>query len=352
MSVGRYPSSSPNRRGSNSEPGRGLRPLPTWEGNTTSNENSADTEPVLSTHQLENPDHDPIVNTLKEKDLINGNESKVHVVFVPAYLDGKDGILNLSYYQLLSGFDLTVFPSYYEPWGYTPLESLAYRVPTVTTSLTGMGQWVKERYPENTPGIKVIDRNETNREEVIQQIDQSIREYAAMAKKDLENLQKNAWEISRIALWSNLISHYYDAYAKAIQAADKRFAQYEFKQIPKEQTTLSKKSIHEPQWKKILIEPTLPSNLEKLRELTRNLWWTWDHQAKKLFASIRDGLWKQYNYNPIYMLERMTYEFRPSHTASTTRSCSRRCCLDRPPRDSSESATPSACSRGGSLRAW
>jgi len=272
------------------------------------NDNNSNAEPVLSTHQLENPDHDPIVNKLKEKDLINGSDTKVHVVFVPAYLDGKDGVLNISYYQLLSGFDLTVFPSYYEPWGYTPLESLAYRVPTVTTSLTGMGQWVKERYPENTPGIKVIERNETNREEVVQQIDKSIREYAALAKKDLEYLQKNAWKISRIALWSNLISHYYDAYGKAIEEADKRFAQYEFKQIPKEQSALSKKSIHEPQWKKILIEPTLPSNLEKLRELTRNLWWTWDHQAKKLFGSIRDGLWKQYNYNPIYMLERMTYE--------------------------------------------
>ena len=276
--------------------------LERWNGNT------ANAEPLLSTHRLENQDNDPVISTLKNFDLINGKDAKVHVVFVPAYLDGKDGLLNMSYYQLLSGFDLTVFPSYYEPWGYTPLESLAYRVPTVTTSLTGMGQWVKDRYPENTPGIKVIERNESNREEVINQIAGTIKEYLALSAKGLKDLSKNAWEISRIALWSNLISHYYSAYNKAIAEADKRFSQYEFKEIPKEQATLSKKGVHEPQWKKILIEPTLPSSLEKLRELTRNIWWTWDHQAKKLFASIQDGLWKNYNYNPIYMLERMTYE--------------------------------------------
>ncbi|MCF8337591.1 MAG: alpha-glucan family phosphorylase [Bacteroidales bacterium] len=265
-------------------------------------------EPSLTTHELSDPDNDPIVNLLKDENFINGKDEKVHIIFVPAYLNGKDGLLNLTYYQLLSGFDLTIFPSYYEPWGYTPLESMAYRVPTITTSLTGIGQWVKERYPESSPGIQVIDRNESNRDEVIRQIADTIKEILSYPEEDIEDLKQNAWEISRKALWSQLINHYYNAYGKALEEAGKRFEQYEFKEIPKEQSALSKKTIYEPQWKKILIEPSLPKNLEKLRELTRNIWWTWDHQAKKLLASIEDGLWEKYSYNPIHLLERMTYE--------------------------------------------
>ena len=74
---------------------------------------------------------------------------------MPSYLHGDDGVFNLSYFDLLIGFDLTVFASYYEPWGYTPLESLAFRIPTVTTTLAGFGLWVKDEYGEVKNGITV-----------------------------------------------------------------------------------------------------------------------------------------------------------------------------------------------------
>ena len=81
------------------------------------------------------------------------------------YLDGKDGILNLEYYDLVLGNDLSVYPSYYEPWGYTPLESVAFHVPTITTDLAGFGLWVnslKGRYSELKDGVKVIHRSDYN----------------------------------------------------------------------------------------------------------------------------------------------------------------------------------------------
>ena len=91
----------------------------------------------ITTHNLMQPDNDPVLCALKSKGLVNSKENNVKVIFVPAYLCGDDGVFDLSYYRLLSGFDMTLFPSYYEPWGYTPLESVFFGIPTVTTSLSG-----------------------------------------------------------------------------------------------------------------------------------------------------------------------------------------------------------------------
>ena len=77
------------------------------------------------------------MNRIRAQKLRNSEEDKVKIFFVPSYLNGDDGVLNMPYYDLLVGMDLTAFPSYYEPWGYTPLESLAFKVPTITTTLAG-----------------------------------------------------------------------------------------------------------------------------------------------------------------------------------------------------------------------
>ena len=79
--------------------------------------------------------HDQVLDMMKYLGMSNSAESKVKVIFVPCYLDGKDGILNLEYYDLVLGNDLSVYPSYYEPWGYTPLESVAFHVPVVIPPL-------------------------------------------------------------------------------------------------------------------------------------------------------------------------------------------------------------------------
>jgi len=95
------------------------------------------------THNLHDADTDPIMTLLKKNHLYNRAEDKVTVIFVPSYLNGNDDIFNLPYYDLLTGIDLTAFVSYYEPWGYTPLESIAFGIPTITTDLAGFGKWAK-----------------------------------------------------------------------------------------------------------------------------------------------------------------------------------------------------------------
>ena len=109
--------------------------------------------------------------------------SPVQVIFVPSYLNGHDGIFDKDYYELLCGMDITVFPSYYEPWGYTPLESVAFGVPTVTTSLAGFGLWVAEHCKEHK-GVEVIDRNDDNDAQVTTRIASSIVKFSNMNTRD------------------------------------------------------------------------------------------------------------------------------------------------------------------------
>ncbi len=100
--------------------------------------------PPIATHRLQNEAFDPILQTCERLGLKNLPQNRVQVIFVPAYLNGHDGLINMPYYEALAGCDLGVFPSYYEPWGYTPLESAAYAVPTVTTDQAGFGLWAQQ----------------------------------------------------------------------------------------------------------------------------------------------------------------------------------------------------------------
>lgn len=117
--------------------------------------------------------------------------------------------------------DVTVFPSYYEPWGYTPLESIAFSVPTITTSLTGFGLWVDGKLKEHK-GVDVIARNDTNDSEVVAAISDALKNYCAMDRQQYDSYRVSALEISKIALWKNLIEFYYEAYRKANDRATTR----------------------------------------------------------------------------------------------------------------------------------
>ena len=147
------------------------------------------------------------------------------VIFVPCYLDGVDGIFNIPYYDLLIGNDLCVYPSYYEPWGYTPLESVAFHIPCVTTSLSGFGMWantLKGGESELVDGVKVINRTDYNYSEVAEQIKNTLAEFSAYNEKEVKAVRKKAALIAEKALWKNFITYYYDAYDIALRNAAKR----------------------------------------------------------------------------------------------------------------------------------
>lgn len=152
---------------------------------------------------------------LEREDFTVGN---VHVVFVPTYLNGNDGVLNLPYYDLLIGLDLTVFPSYYEPWGYTPLESMAFHVPTICTSLSGYGVWCEEQGCTTIDkGVAVIYRNDSNTQDVINHIVNTITYYLSLTPQKVAAIRKSAVALALKAEWKNFFSYYREAYSIALK---------------------------------------------------------------------------------------------------------------------------------------
>ena len=179
------------------------------------------------THWLHNMSHDPVLDMLKYLNMSNGADTKVKVVFVPCYLDGKDGILKELYYDLLIGMDLSVYPSYYEPWGYTPLESIAFKVPTITTDLAGFGLWVNSLKGGSSTlkdGVKVIHRTDYNYSEVADVIKDTISEFSTLTDTEINKIRKNAANIAEKALWKHFIQYYYEAYDVALRNAAKRLS--------------------------------------------------------------------------------------------------------------------------------
>lgn len=254
------------------------------------------------THNLVDYQHDPIINFCNQHGLNNLGGSGLTVIFVPAYLKGDDGIFNMEYYDLLMGSDLSVFPSYYEPWGYTPLESLAFSVPTVTTNLAGFGLWtIKEAKVEHN-SISVLERNDENADKVSQQIVDLVLKLSKQSKKETELTRKEAYELSKNAQWSHLIKYYFKSYELALSQIE---TQEDARVVPKvELKKTNRLTIQQiPEWKKVLIKPVLTKELSGLEKLSKNMWWTWNPCAKDLFESISPKLWQQMDRNPIPMLE-------------------------------------------------
>ncbi|MDD4923121.1 MAG: glycosyltransferase, partial [Bacteroidales bacterium] len=170
-------------------------------------------------HWLNHIESDRVLNMIKYRGLKNTKDEKVKVIYVPCYLNGDDGIFNKTYYELLGGFDLTVFPSYYEPWGYTPLESIAFSIPTITTNLAGFGAWALHEGDENgiTDGVAVVPRSDHNFKEVVEEIALIILDYAQKSDSEKALISERAKRLSRKALWSKFISAYHKAYAVALE---------------------------------------------------------------------------------------------------------------------------------------
>ena len=148
-------------------------------------------------------------------------KGKVSAVFVPYYLNGNDPLFGKTYYDLLIGMDVTVFPSYYEPWGYTPLESCAFHVPTITTSLAGFGAWAAQQ--KETFGVVVVNRTDSNFDEVTEQIADALLRYDRLNGEEKEYARKAAADLAKKAEWKSFFKYYRKAYEIALKKRDERF---------------------------------------------------------------------------------------------------------------------------------
>ncbi|MBO7235605.1 MAG: alpha-glucan family phosphorylase [Alistipes sp.] len=257
-------------------------------------------------HQLEYENWDQVSQSV-EGSILSTTASRVKVLFVPTYLNGKDGIFNMPYYDLLAGMDLTVFASYYEPWGYTPLESVAFGVPTVTTTLAGFGMWVAKQSNHN--GVDIVRRDDYNEREVVLQITDVIKKYMDMSAEAMAEARESAQEIAATALWKKLFNEYKRAYEEALDNSVNRTNRVlidggnrgEQINFVRQQLASSR-----PTWHRLMVEKRIPERLKPLEELSRNLWWCWTVAARDLFESVDEALWVAVDRNPIVLLDKLS----------------------------------------------
>lgn len=270
-----------------------------------SGENALPQNPYL-THNLLDENNDPVLQEARKNGLNNTGEDRVHLIFVPAYLNENDGVIQLKYYDFLTGFDYTVFPSYYEPWGYTPHESVAFGIPTLTTSYAGFGTWIQEHF-DNSRAVTVIDRNGKNEEDIAAEVAEKIILFSE--NNDTEIIQKETVAITRRLTWKKLEKQYEQAWKIALEKAGKR-KEKEQTQWTMPETLRVEASVNpdKPVWKKILVQPVLPKALQPLKELAFNLWWSWNTDAVELFQSILPDQWEALDTNPVMVLESLSLD--------------------------------------------
>ena len=258
------------------------------------------------THYLENEAWDQVCQSV-DGSILSTTASRVKVLFVPTYLNGHDGVFNMPYYNLLAGVDLSVFASYYEPWGYTPLESVAFGVPTVTTTLAGFGLWIAKHSSHD--GIDIVRRDDYNEREVVLQITDVVKRYLGLDAEAMAEARTAAQEMSTTALWKKLFKEYMAAYEEAIDNSISRTNRVLIDGGDRsEQINFVRQQLtsNRPSWHRLMVEKGIPERLKALDELSRNLWWCWTASARDLFESIDEELWVKVDRNPIVLLDKLS----------------------------------------------
>jgi glycogen synthase len=177
--------------------------------------------PRVCSHIMDNEDSDQMLMQFKANNLVNSIENRVKVFLYPIYLTGADGVLDLNYYECINGSQVGVFPSFYEPWGYTPVEAAALGDITITTDLSGFGKYFLNNYPlEVNKGIYVIERFGLSDEEFSTKLAKLMHKLATMSKHERIDSKIHAKRLSAEFDWSNLIRFYLKAYELALKNAE------------------------------------------------------------------------------------------------------------------------------------
>lgn len=175
--------------------------------------------PLICSYDIGYEQNNDIIRLLLENGLNNSQENKVKVIFYPTDLNNDNILLNIDLYDAISGCHLTVLPSYYEPWGYTPLESIAVGVPTITTDLAGFGKYIskKKNKNEKTEGVFILERYKKNDSEVTEKLFQLLKQFSLFKHYERVQEKVKAKELSFTVDWLLLIQNYIEAHNFAIK---------------------------------------------------------------------------------------------------------------------------------------
>jgi phosphorylase/glycogen(starch) synthase len=272
----------------------------------------------ISTHNLFDPERDAVHVHCARLGLSNASDARVRVIQVPIYLGPGDGFWNLPYQAVLRAFDLSCFPSYYEPWGYTPQESLAVGVPTITSDYAGFGRWAKSAGLGPQQGVTVLERVHKRYEDVVEKLAAEIERHLVQPKsaRELEGICR---ETAQRSTWTQFLPRYHEAFEKALQQVQKRL-EAGVLQTRKPKLPLTVKPAPEgrrPHLFTFDVSATLPESLRGLLRLSRNLWWSWDHEASALFEELSPRSWEACGHNPVTFLQRVYPEDVAARAADT-----------------------------------
>jgi hypothetical protein len=167
--------------------------------------------PPIVTHDMWNDAEDPVLRHLRHRNLVNAPGDPVKVVFHPDFVT-LSSLFSLDYEQFVRGCHMGIFPSYYEPWGYTPLECLALGLPTVTTDLSGFGA-----YDALQNGTLVLNRSRQSNQETIDQLASYLHKFCELNRRERIALRNRAERLTERFTWDVMASHYHQAHAAALQ---------------------------------------------------------------------------------------------------------------------------------------
>jgi phosphorylase/glycogen(starch) synthase len=251
----------------------------------------------VSTHQLHQGDADAIVKRCAELGLANAKGSRVKVVYVPEYLHGGDGVINLLYEAIVRASDVTACPSNYDAWGCTPQESLALGVPTVTSDSAGFGRWAASQGLGEGDGVHVLARAgrtfEAARDDLASILD------AALKTGKSPELADRCRAAARRTSWTEFVAHYDDAFARAVVVSSARPTQA---RAAARVETQPASAAAAPRVFPLTVANALPPRLAGLARLASNWRFTWDPEVAALFEEISPAAWEEFRGNPVRML--------------------------------------------------
>jgi len=169
--------------------------------------------PSIVTHDLHDDASDDVLNRLRGHNLINWPDDRVKVVYCPDFITSANPLFGMEYNQFVRGCHMGIFPSFYEPWGYTPEECLALGVPSVTSDLAGFGTYLIRNVPDHASrGLHVVHRRAHSYQESVDELTNTLQNFLQLERRERIALRNRVESSSDDFDWGNLIRYYWDAY--------------------------------------------------------------------------------------------------------------------------------------------
>lgn len=188
--------------------------------------NQREGNPALCTHVVD-PATDPILKMAGKLNLNNGPEDRVKIIFVPRFLSKSNPAFPIDYEEFVRGCHLAVFPSYYEPWGYTAAESAILGVPTITSTLSGFGRHLESHVSADkraSMGLYIVDRKRLDRENSVNQLASFLHSFSQKSRRE-RIMMRNQMEqsVKEVLDWKELHQFYAEAWSRSVLNSEGEF---------------------------------------------------------------------------------------------------------------------------------